>query len=287
MKQIASSVVSRHVAAAVRNYADLAAVRLDPEITPETFSMATPDRLAYALAWVVANQVVSRRFPESGVDVFPVFHPDTGWDRFVIGRRFSGAAFKFQPANEFGMLVVSDDDGPHLTTPGGVVRLKLGRALRDDPEATIEQVLTLTPGQELDASPLSNRERIPRYSEYYHAVTDLIVQHPGLVVSREIFIDDEEIDGAFHPLYLHAVELAPDGERGQNLAHLSHNWFQIQYGEWFAFLDKRGTRAIYRTDNGAWSRVRKQIVDEPTERIAERIAGWLRLDGRAPDPAVD
>lgn len=282
-----STVVSRHVEAALRNYSDLPATRMGPDITPETFSTATPDRLAFALAWVVANQIVARRFVESAIDVFPVFHPEHGWDRFVIGRRFSGAAFKYQPANELGMLVVSEDDGPHLTTPGGSVRIKLGQMLRDDPEAAIEEVLALVPSPALDATTLTPRERIPRYPEYYQAVTDLIVEHPGLVVAREIFIDDEEIDGAYHPLYLHGVEMAPDGARGQNLAHLSHNWFQLQLGEQFAFLDKRGTRAIYRTDRGTWSRVRRQIVDEPEERIVERIAGWMRLDGRTPDPEVD
>lgn len=282
-----STVVSRHVEAALRNYSDLPATQMGPDITPETFATATPDRLAFALAWVVANQIVTRRFPGSAIDVIPVFHPEHGWDRFVIGRRFSGAAFKFQPANELGMLVVSEDDGPHLTTPGGAVRLRLGQALRDDPETAIEEVLALVPSPQLDATTLTPRERIPRYPEYYQAVTDLIVEHPGLVVAREIFIDDEEIDGAYHPLYLHAVEMAPDGARGQNLAHLSHNWFQIQLGEQFAFLDKRGTRAIYRTDRGTWSRVRRQIVDEPRERIVERIAGWMRLDGRTPDPELD
>lgn len=282
-----SSVVGRHVETAVRHYADLPQTRMGPEITPETFPTATPDRLSFALAWVVANQIVCHRFVESGIDVIPVFHPDHGWDRFVIGRRFSGAAFKFQPANEFGMLMVSPDDGPHLTSPGGKVRLMLGRALQDSPEAAIEDVLAAipNPGQALAA--MTSRERIPRYPEFYAAATELIVEHPGLVVAREIYIDDEEIDGAYHPLFLHAAELTPDGGRGQNLPHLSQNWFQFQLGERFAFLDKRGTRAVYRTDNGTWSRVRRQVVDEPSERIADRIRGWMRLDGRAPDPDVD
>jgi len=284
---IASADLRRHVEAAVSNYSGLPATLMGPDITPETFSTATPDRLAFALAWVVANRIVERRFPESAIDAIPVFHPDHGWDRFVIGRRFSGAAFKYQPANEFGMLIVSADDGPHLTTPGGSVRLRLGTALRDDPEGTVEQVLALVPSPGLATRSLTERERIPRYPEYYRAVTDLIVTHPGLVVAREIYIDDEEIDGAYHPLYLHAAELAPDGARGQNLAHLSHNWFQIQLGEQFAFLDKRGTRAIYRSDRGTWSRVRRQIVDEPGDRVVERIKGWMRMDGRVPDPEAD
>lgn len=282
-----SSIVGQHVADALRNYADVPATPMGPDITPETFATATPDRLAYALAWVVANQIVARRFAESAIDVIPVFHPDNGWDRFVIGRRFSGAAFKYQPANEFGMIVVSSDDGPHLTTPGGKVRLKLGTALRDDAQGAIEAVLARVPNPALEPGTLTARELLPRYPLYYETLTGLIVRHPGLVVAREIFIDDQAIDGAYHPLFLHAAELTPDGEAGQNQARLSHNWFQIQHGEIFAFLDKRGTRAIYRTDHGTWSRVRRQIADEPAERVVERIAGWMRLDGYVPDPAAD
>ncbi|MCO5176487.1 MAG: hypothetical protein M9890_05885 [Thermomicrobiales bacterium] len=275
---------------AIRNHADLPQTKMGPDITPETFVTATPDRLSYALAWVVANEIVAHRFLSSGIDVIPVFHPENGWDRFVITRRFSGKAFGFQPANEFGMLMVTEDDGPHLTTPGGKVRLKLGQMLRDDPEAAIQAVLSNVPNPGFTKSAdgkLTPREKPARYPEYYAVVVNMILDHPGLVVAREIYIDNEEIDGAYHPLYLHAVELTPDGERGQNLPRLSHNWFQLQYGELFAFLDRRGTRSIYRTDHNTWSLVKTQIVDEPAERISQRMRGWMRLDGRSPDPEVD
>jgi len=275
---------------AIRNYAELPQTRMGPEITPETFITATPDRLAFALAWVVANEIVASRFLSSGIDAIPVFHPENGWDRFVISRRFSGKAFAFQPANEFGMLMISTDDGPHLTTPGGKIRLKLGQMLRDDPDGAIDAMLSHIPDPGFTSSDdgkLTPREKSARYPEYFQVVTDMVLDHPGLVVAREIYIDSEEIDGTYHPLYLHAVELTPDGAKGQNLARLSHNWFQLQYGDLFAFLDRRGTRAVYRTDRGTWSLVTVQIVDEPIERISERMRGWMRLDGRSPDPAVD
>ena len=65
-----------------------------------------------------------------------------------------------------------------------------------------------------------------------------------------------------------------------------YEWFQMQYGELFAFFDTPGSRSVYRTDHGTWSRVRKQLTDEPDETVKQRLANWLRIGGR-PDPAID
>lgn len=277
---------------AVQNYQDLPPIQLDESITPENFYLATPDRLAYALGWIVASQIVDARFLRSGIDVLPVFHPDAGWDRFLITRRVSAEAFKYQPANEFGMLLLDGPNAPLLTTPGGKTRLALGAALQEDPRATMRQVLDLIPSPAIntnESNTFKKHERAPHYPLYYRTVTELILEHPGLVAAREIYIDDEEIDGQYHPLYLHATDLTPTGDdrSAMNIATITYKWFQLQYGDLFCFFDRRGNRSIYRTDRSTWSRVRKQLNQEPDERVKPRIEGWLRLNGQEPDPEVD
>ena len=128
-------------------------------------------------------------------------------------------------------------------------------------------------------------ERAPRYPDLYAAVTELVLEYPGLVASREVYIDNEPIDGQYHPLHLHAAELStygPGDRHGANLPVVTYNWIQLQYGDLFAFVDRRGNRAVYRTDRETWARPRVQLEDEPAERMKERIAGWLRLDGAFP-----
>jgi hypothetical protein len=282
------------VSQAREGYASLGAVRLDGTITPETFYLATPSRMAYALGWAVASEIVAARFRSSAIDVLPVFHPENGWDRFLITRRASGAAFEHQPANEFGMLLLDGEDAPRLTSPGGKTRVPGGQALLDDPEATVKAMLARIPRPALnsdDSNRLRQYERAPKYPLYYRAVAELIVEYPGLVASREIYIDDEAIDGQYHPLYLHAAELTgmgPDDRHGVVIAKTTYNWFQLQYGDLFAFFDRRGNRAVYRTDRATWSRVTRQLTDEETiEQVKERLKRWLRLDGLAPDPEID
>lgn len=277
---------------AIANYSSLPPAPLDDTITPETFYLATPNRLAYALAWVVANAIVQKRFLRTGIDVLPVFHPENGWDRFLITRRVTGKDFAYQPANEFGMLMLSGEDAPLLTTPGGKTRLALGAALQQDAEAAIAEVLKLIPSRSIkdEGKHLRTYEQAPKYPAIHQAVVDLIVENPGLVAAREIYIDAEEIDGQYHPLYLHAAELTamgPDDRSGVNVATTTYRWFQLQLGDMFVFFDKRGNRTVYRTDRQTWARVKKQLRDGPDEDIYERIAGWLRIGDRQPNPEVD
>ncbi len=275
---------------AVQNYADLPPARFDETITPETFYLATPNRLAYALGWLVANQIVQARFLQSGIDAIPIFHPEHGWDRFLLTRRLSGNAFRYRPADEFGLLMLAGQDAPRLTSPDGKTRIPLHQALLDRPDEAIDELLAKIPAPPLgtsDANRIRAGEQAPTYPAFFNAVTELIIEHPGLVAAREIFIDTEQIDGQFHPLYLHATDLAPTGGRGVNVATTTHRWFQLQFGERFAFFDRRGTRAIYRNDRGTWSRVKRQLNEEPAERIKARIGAWLRLDDAEPDPTID
>jgi hypothetical protein len=265
-------------------------VPLDATTPPETRYLATPNRLAFALGWIVANQIVQQRFASSAIDALPIFHPERGWDRFLLTRRVSGRVFQARKADEFGQLRLTGTDAPRLVSADGKTLLRLGQALRDTPDDAISAVLEQIPVPALNtnrSNELSSREQSPRYPLFYDVITQLIVEYPGLVAAREIYISDREIDGEYHPLYRHAAEVAPGDRRGINLAGMTWNWFQLQYSGIYAFLDKRGTRAVYRTDSQTWSRVKTPLTDEPDERVRQRIANWLRLDGGRPDPDVD
>lgn len=282
------------VSTARENYGNLPAVPLDESVDPETFYRATPSPLGYAYAWILAAEIVDARFLTTAVDVLPVFHPENGWDRFLITRRASGEAFQHQLANEFGMLLLDADSTLNYTSPGGRVRVAVGAEIEDDPHAVLRGILKHIRAPRLSKDSdlkFLDHEKAPNYPRNMRAVTELIVENPGLVAAREIYIDDEEIDGQYHPLYLHAAELTgmgPDDRYGANIATTTYRWFQLQYEDLFAFFDKRGTRAVYRTDRGTWSRLKKQLNDEETiDDVKTRIKGWLRLDGLAPDPAID
>ncbi len=283
--------VAEQVEAAVRNYGELPQIRLDEHIAPETLYMATPDRLAYALGWIAANAIVAARFLPSAIDVLPVFHPEHGWDRFLITRRVSCRNYANEPADKFGLLMLSGEDAPRFTTGGGKTRLALGQALQDDPEGAIEELLSLIPAPRIEGGKHSRcaHQLATRYPLYYNVATEMIVENPGVVGAREIYIDDQAIDGQYHPLYLHAVALShsgPDDRTGAVLPVMVYDWFQLQYGELFAFFDTPGARSIYRTDRNTWSRVRKQLTNEPDDTVKQRISNWLRIGG-APDPSLD
>jgi hypothetical protein len=286
------SALHEQVERASANYAGLPQIPLDETIAPEHYHLATPDRLTFALGWIIANQIVQQRFPTSAIDAIPIFHPERGWDRFLLTRRVSGRAFQLHPADEFGQIRMDGRDAPRLVSPAGKTILRIGKTLRDAPEYAIRAVLDCIPQPKIDTSAadrIARNERAEKYPLYYATVTDLILDHPGFVAWREIYIDDQQVEGQFHPLFLHTVETEPsgDGRRGLNVARTTWNWFQVQHDGWFAFFDRRGTRAIYRTDRQTWSLVSRQIEDEPDERVRERIAGWLRLDGAQPDPDAD
>lgn len=285
--------IVEQVALAETNYGGLCGVSFSDTTPPDELYLATPDRLTYALGWIVANQIVQSRFATAAVDVLPVFHPERGWDRFLITRRVSSHLFNALPADELGRLMLTGENAPRLVLPTKGVRLGLRELLMNDPDAAIGQVLAHIPekpGGVGDLKRMRPSERAPRYPDLYATVTELLLENPGLVVSREVYVDDEQIDGKYHPLHLHAAELStygPGDRHGANLPVITYNWIQLQYGELFAFIDRRGNRAVYRTDRETWARPKVQLEDEPTERLKARIAGWLRLDGATPDPGVD
>jgi hypothetical protein len=279
---------------AVRQYSGIPENPLTEGIDPEQLYTATPNRLGYVLGWIIASEIVYARFLKSAIDLLPVFHPEAGWDRFLITRRTSAASFAFQPANEFGMLMLDGDDPPRYTSPGGKLRVEAGQAFVSEPQSTIEAILKRIPTPatgEAAGYRIHTYERAPHHPLYMRAVAELIAEYPGLTAAREIYIDDKEIDGQFHPLHLHAAELTsmgPGDRAGANIATTTYRWFQLQYGETFAFFDRRGTRSVYRTDRATWSRVTRQLDKETSvDDVKERIKGWMRLDGKSPSPGID
>lgn len=283
--------VAEQVQAALRNYESVAPTPFDETITPETLYMATPDRLTFALGWIAASAIVKARFRKSAIDVLPVFHPEHGWDRFLITRRTSCGTHENEPADKFGMIMLSGEDAPRLTTGSGRTRMALGTALRENPEQAIKDMLALIPAPPIEGESHGRcfHKRAPKYPRYFQAVTELIVENPGLVAAREIYIDDQEIDGQYHPLYLHSVALSssgPSDRTGAVLPVIVYDWFQLQQDDLFAFFDIFGGRTVYRTERGSWSRVRKQLKDENPEDVRVRIANWMRIDG-GPDAERD
>jgi hypothetical protein len=239
---------------------------------PDKFTGAeTPDRLAFALGWIAANVVIQRRYRRCGIDALPIYHPENGWDRFLLTRRVTSQEFKDEPANSYGMIMLDGEDAPRLTTPGGKTILSMGQGMREDPIATLKQMLKRIPRDEMPEGKHGGRWKQRRrvYPRLFRAVTETLVEHPGLVAAREIFVDDRPIDGAYHPLYLHGAALEPK---------ILYDWMMVQLGRWAVFFRTHGGQTIYETERRTWSTVKKQISDEETyEDIKRRLEGFLRI----------
>jgi hypothetical protein len=256
---------------AIKNYEGLEPVKPSPD-DPDKFSgIETPNRLAFALGWIAANVVVQRRYRKCGIDAIPIYHPENGWDRFLLTRRVTSTMFKDEPANSFGMIMLDGEDAPRLTTPGGKTILAMGEAMKEDPIAVLKQMLKHIPRQELPEGNHGGRwkERRRAYPREYRAITELILENPGTVAAREIFVDDKPIDGAYHPLYLHGAALEPK---------ILYDWFMVQLGRWAVFFRTHGGQTIFETERRTWSTVKKQLNEEEDYAgVKQRLEGFLRL----------
>jgi hypothetical protein len=269
--------IREQVETAIRNYGNLAQVPMSDDTPEEESYLATPDRLTYALGWVVANAIVGARFADSAIDALPVYHPENGWDRFLLTRRVTGKQFINETANSFGMIMLDGDDSPRITRPSGAERLSLGKTLRDDPEAAIASVLELFPAGNLLPLDLGYRwkDRQRNYPRLYQAVTEIIVEHPGVVAAREIYVDSEQVDGAFHPLYLHGATRQPD---------MLYDWWLVQQAGRATFFRVHAGQTIYERVPGTWSTVKRQLAQEESiDGMKARILSWLGIEGE-PDP---
>src|SRR3712207_8441597 len=95
--------LGERVATALRNYGSAAAPADDADLP-------IPNRLGYALGWIVASAIVGTRYFDSALDALLVCHPEHGWDRFLLTRRVSCALLADEPADSFGLLLLDGDD---------------------------------------------------------------------------------------------------------------------------------------------------------------------------------
>jgi hypothetical protein len=264
---------------AVANYEGLPPAPFSDDMPDATAYLATPDRLAYALGWIVASAIVGARYADSGIDVLPVFSPESGWDRFLITRKTTADVFRQESANRFGMIMLSGEDAPRITRASGETRLALGTLLREDPERAIAETVALFPARPLPKPDLGKswKNRQEHYPRLYSAVARTIVDYPGTIAAREVFVDDQPVDGKYHPLYLHGAATHPA---------LVYDWFLLQHGERATFFRIHAGQAIYETDRGGWSTVKRQLAKEDDAGIRARLLSWLRLEG-APDRSID
>jgi hypothetical protein len=256
---------------AIQNYEGLEAAAPNPDDPDKFTGIETPDRLAFALGWIAANVVIQRRYRRCGIDALPIYHPETGWDRFLLTRRVTSQEFKDEPANSYGMIMLDGEDAPRLTTPGGKTILSMGQGMREDPIATLKQMLKRIPRDEIPEGKHGGRWKQRRrvYPRLFRAITETLLENPGTVAAREIFVDDRPIDGAYHPLYLHGAALEPK---------ILYDWTMVQLGRWAVFFRTHGGQTIYETERRTWSTVKKQIADEETyEDIKRRLEGFLRI----------
>jgi hypothetical protein len=252
--------LSNQVALAVENFGH--ELRTSPSI---------PCPPAYALGWIVANRIVANRYRRCAIDVVPVEHPDHGWDRFLITRRTACNLRNHERADSFGLILLRGDDAPVLAAPDGTVLLSLGSLLSEDPDEAIRRLLDLVPAPGLvsgDHEMCWHQRASNSYPMLYDVITHLLIENPGLVAAREIFVDDQQIGGTFHPLYIHTA--------GKTTG-FTYDWFGVQSEDYLAYVRLHGHQAVYRTDRATWATPTKRLVDLSWSEKKAQISTWLRL----------
>ena len=159
--------------------------------------------MAYALSWVLANQVIQRYYGSQGVDAIPVWKDDFGWTTIILPQA-QGCVATVDSGLESQRYILLDgiavnwrQSGAGNQTAaqydfGAVVNLEQ-KSVED---AVIEAVLLLGLDNESTAR-ADHRECLHgplayAYTKLFQVVTDLIANAPELVVKREIVIDLNE-----------------------------------------------------------------------------------------------
>lgn len=237
--------------------------------------LRTPDAVGLGLAWVVARGIVGAYYRTHAVDAVPSYDVERGWDRFVVTRRVSCRHGAGEGPEVEACIAVAGADAPILTA-GARAALPLGQALRRDPEAASRLVLDRLSPPPLPAGDHSAcwHEAAPFYPSLYAAVAELVLEHRTVSAAREVFVDDREIDGTFHPLYLHGYVVEPQ---------VVYDWFAVERGSYTAYVRINGGSAVYQTDDGGWSTVRTPPAGDDHHTMKRRLCRWLRIGGR-PDP---
>lgn len=263
--------VGASVATAIRNGGARDPRAVNGDAADRLADTMTPDWLAYALGWIAASAIVGAHYQSAGLDALPVFHPEHGWDRFLLTRRVSCARCADEPADSFGALMLSGEGAPLLVHPNGEVRLALGPGYRDDPEGAQAALLALIappalPPGDHAACP---HARAPHYPPLFAAIAELIVAQPGVVAAREVYVDNQRIDGTYHPLYLHTG--------GRATGH-TYDWFAIAWEDRTIFVRTHGERVIYESAPGTWRSEATGFTSADPATIARGLRTLLRID---------
>jgi hypothetical protein len=99
----------------------------------------------------------------------------------------------------------------------------------------------------------------------YRVTAELIADYPGLIAAREIFVDDQPIDGAYHPLYTAS---------GARLTGWTYDYIQYLAGDRIVFLGIDGKLATFEVEPGIWRTEEAPSGDEAALRryLTERLA---------------
>lgn len=270
--------VAERVAAALRNYGALVPQAIPADSDDDLADIATPHRLGYALGWIAASVIVRAYYREAGIDALPVYHPEHGWDRFLLTRRVSCDLLADEPADSFGLILLSGADAPILAQPDGTTRLALGPLYRTDPARAplLEQIAP-------PPLPAGDHARCPhargaRYPALFEAVTALIVAHPGVVAAREVFVDDRRIDGAFHPLFLHT---------GGRVTGYTYHWLAVTFRGRTVFVRENGEQVVHEAEPGVWRSEPTYFTQDDPPAMEQTLCTWLYLDGTSePAPPI-
>jgi len=267
--------IADQVKLALERYAGLAHLGYVQDASDTERRIQTPDPGAYALGWIVANAIIQQRYASSGIDVMPVYHPDSGWDRFLISRRVACNHRTQEAADRFGSILMREDGSLQLLDRDGTPQLDLSDHLRRDPDGAVQEVLDRIPTPGLGPA---NHERcwhVRAAGEYpllYDVIAHLVIEQPGLIPAREIYIDDAQTDGGFHPLFIHTA--------GQ-VTGFNYDWFAVESGAGLVYIRLHGHGIVFRTERGTWRS--EAIADSDLNRFTLKVnlANRLRIDPEA------
>ncbi|HEX2912539.1 MAG TPA: hypothetical protein VH186_17145 [Chloroflexia bacterium] len=183
---------------------------------------------AYALSWVLANQVVQRYYSRMGLDALPIWRENFGWSQFNLVR----ASNCQQPPDKtlesqryifFDAIAVNWD----LQGGGGDVQYDMGNEIwvrNVRPNEAVENAirhLHLDDLPEFDHSACLHGPHSYAYTKLFGVVTDLICRAPELVGKRELSID---LDSYGH---IRSKVLHPLRKAGLAQAGVTREWFEL------------------------------------------------------------
>ena len=197
----------------------------------------------------------------------------------------SSGRFRIGPGGKiifhsFGLILLRGDNAPHLASRDETIQLSLGELLRQDPGAAIRNLLDLVPEPRFDSGDHQRCWHTRAAKEYpllYDVITHLIIEHPGLIAAREIHIDEIQVDGAFHPLYIHT---------GGQITGFTYDWFGIESGDALTYIRLHGRGAVSRTERGTWQSSEMPIGSLDWTAMRTEIATRLHLDNEHPTLAM-